>query len=118
MRLLIRSRKVRLSSADRAYIRQQMAKMGRYLGRFSKLEIEVNDIRGGEKGGLDKQVGATTRLLGKTIRVEETSDTVRNAVNLLENSLERVLRKRKEKKTDQHRRKQGWLKRFIPPWRR
>ena len=114
MRLLIRTRKVRLNSADRTYICQQMAKMGRYLGRFTKLEIEINDIRGGEKGGLDKQVGATTSLLGKAIRVEETSDTVRNAINLLEDSLERVLRKRKEKKIDQRRRKQGWLKRALP----
>jgi ribosomal subunit interface protein len=118
MRLLIRTRKVKLSPADQAHIRQQMAKMARYLGRFTKLEIEVNDIRGGQKSGLDKRVGATTGLFGKTIRVEETSDTVRNAVNLLEDSLERALRKRKEKKIDQRRRQQGWLKRLLPPWKR
>ena len=98
MRLIIRSRKIELSQEDRAYLRQKMAKMKRYLGRFTKLEIGVNDIRGGEKEGLDKRVEATTNSFGKTIRVEETSDSIKDAVNLLEDSLERVLRKRKEKK--------------------
>jgi len=114
MRLIIKSRKVGLSSEDRAYIRQKMAKMARYLGRFAKLEITVDDVRGGEKEGLDKRVGATSHFLGKTVRAEETSDSIRDAVNLLKDDLERVLRKRKEKKTDQTRRKRAWLKRLLP----
>lgn len=116
MRLIIKSRKISLTQEERNYIREKMAKMKRYLGRFTKLEIEVNDIRGGEKEGLDKRVEATTNSMGKTIRVEETSDKVRDAVNLLEDSLERVLRKRKEKKIDLSRRKRAKLKRMLPTY--
>ena len=114
MRILIRAQQVDLSSADKTYIRQKFVKLNRYLSRFAKLEIFVQDFRGGEKSGVDKSVEAVTIFNKKQIRVREVSDSIRGAVDQLENSLTRTLRKTREKRIDQTRRKKAWLKRLLP----
>jgi len=114
MKLLIHTQQTELSSADLAYLKEKLGKMNRYLSRFSKLEIYIQDFRGGDKAGMDKSIEAVTTFNKKQIRVREVSDNIPGAVDMLANSLERVLRKTKEKRIDQTRRKRAWLKRLLP----
>jgi ribosomal subunit interface protein len=91
-----------------------MAPIDNFLGETTKLEIYINDIREGDKAGVDKKVEAVTKSFGKVIRISETSDNIPGAIDQLKDKLERSLRKRKEKRIDRQRRTKGFLKRLLP----
>ena len=114
MKLLIRAHDINLTDQEKQYIEDKMSRMDKFLGETTKLEIYINDIRGGDKEGVDKQVEAVTKSFGKVVRISETSDDIRAAIDQLKDSLERTLRKRKEKRIDQQRRTKGFLKRLLP----
>jgi ribosomal subunit interface protein len=114
MKLIINDKNVNITNEERKFIRKKMEPMAKFLNQTAKLEIYLNDIRGGDKQGKDKKIEAVTKSLGKTIRVSEKGADLRQTVERLKDKLLRTLRKRKEKKVDQQRKTKGFLKRLLP----
>jgi ribosomal subunit interface protein len=114
MRLLINDKNVNLTNDERKHIEKKMAGMEKFLNKNTKLEIYLNDIREGDKKGVDTKIEAVTKSFGKVIRVSETGAEVRETVDRLSDRLLRALRKRKEKRVDRLRRTKAFLKRAIP----
>lgn len=114
MRLIINDKNVNLTDREREYIEKKMAGMEKFLNKNTKLEIFLNDVRGGDKEGVDKRIEAVTKSFGKVINVSEEGVAVRETIDRLSDRLLRALRKRKEKRVDRLRRTKAFLKRALP----
>lgn len=112
--MIINDKNVEITDQERSFINKKMESMAKFLSSNAKLEIYLNDIREGDKEGMDKQVEAVVKSFGKVIRVSEKGADTRQTIERLKDKLERALRKRKEKRVDRLRKTKAFLKRMIP----
>jgi putative sigma-54 modulation protein len=105
MKVLLRGVHLSLSDGLKAYVQEHLVDHIERLADDEAAEIDISlvDING-PKGGVDKECRVTVRLPGlSAIHVTETNETLHQAIDSardrMENTLKRVLEKRRDAAT-------------------
>jgi putative sigma-54 modulation protein len=99
MEVLVRNAEGNLSSQDREYASKKLSRLDRYFNQAHKVEMVHRE----EKN--QHRVEITVFADGFTVRGEEHDESLRAAIDLVAEKLERRLRKLKGRIIDTHRRK-------------
>ena len=94
MRLTVSGRNIEVTQALRDAVEAKIGKLERY---FSK-DTEVNVVLSVEKGR--QKIEVTIPVKGRIIRAEETNEDMYSAIDLVEDVIERQLKKYKNKLVD------------------
>lgn len=99
MRLIVKANKIELSTALRAYCQVKMDKIEKYLGTIKALGAEISVAKevGGQRQGKIFRAEANLRLPGNLLRVEKSATDLYKAIDKVEEHLERVIKKYKDK---------------------
>ena len=96
MRLQIIGKNVTVTDGMESYITKKLSKLDTFLKEETPVRVIIRTVKN------DQIIEVTITDKG-TIRAEERSDTLYNAVDVIEEKLIRILRKRKEKAIEKHR---------------
>jgi ribosomal subunit interface protein len=99
MQLQIKSRFGDLDQVTQDYCKKRMNKLEKILPENAYLEIEFIDEFGVERRGLDKLVQADLTIPGEkqTIHLENNEQNWQNSIDLLQERLEKELKRRHDK---------------------
>lgn len=99
MKLIIRGKNLKISSAVQDYAREKVLKLEKFIKEPAIIEVVFEDVRGGLKEGRDKLVHITVVLPGehKPIHIEELSDDFIIAIDIAEHRLRNVLERYHDK---------------------
>lgn len=99
MQMLFRNAEGNVPQADRDYAADKLSKLDRYFHKAQKVEMTHR-----EDGRLHR-IEVTVFADGYTVRAEERDESIRAAIDLINDKLEKRLRRLKKKLVDSHRRK-------------
>jgi ribosomal subunit interface protein len=102
MRVLLRGVHLDLSASLKTYVQEHLVDHVERVCDDEAAEIDISlvDVNG-PKGGLDKDCRVTVRLPGmSSIHVEETAETLHQAIDAVRDRLEKTLKRQLEKRRD------------------
>lgn len=97
MKIIISGKQFKVDDNLRGYIEERLRKFEKMVSEPAVLEVVLSDLLG-SKGGVDKGVTLTMSLPGNKnpIHIEEVTADYKGSIDLIEERLEKVLRRYKE----------------------
>ncbi len=107
MNVKIKSTKFELGDVLKSYIEKKMKMLEKYLGDLTVLncDVEVDHSLSNQNKGKIYRAEVNLEIPGKILRVEKTEKTINKAIDKVKDHLVLIIKKHKEKKVDQKRRK-------------
>ena len=104
MRLQVKGKNVEITPSLRTYVETKLAKLDKQLADPTQVELELSEEKNPSIAA--RQVAeATIFTKGPTIRAREASHEIRTAIDQLVDNLERQVKRYREKRTEEPRRR-------------
>jgi putative sigma-54 modulation protein len=104
MRLLVKGKNVEITPSLREYVETKLAKLDKQLAEPTQVELELSEER--NPSIQENQIAeATIFTKGPTLRAREASGEIRASVDKLVDNLERQVKRYREKRTQEPRRR-------------
>ncbi|MFA5184289.1 MAG: ribosome-associated translation inhibitor RaiA [Patescibacteria group bacterium] len=105
MQINIKTTKLELTEAIRAYCQMKMDMASKYLGEIQVLncDVEIEKTVGGQRKGDIFRAEVNLEVPHKLLRVEKTEKDLYKAIDKVKDDLEMMIKKYKEKWTDKKR---------------
>src|SRR5215212_6381408 len=104
MRLRVKGKNVEVSSAMREYAEAKLAKLGKQLAEQTQVELELSEEKNPSIQA-SHVAEATIFTKGPTLRAREASPDIRASIDQLVENLERQVKRYREKRTEEPRRR-------------
>ena len=104
MRLQVKGKNVEVSPSIREYVERKIGKLDKQLAELTQVEVELSELR--NPSIAESHVAeATIFTKGPTLRAREASRDIRASIDLLVENLERQVKRYREKRTEEPRRR-------------
>ena len=99
MKIIISGKHLEMTESLKEYVETKVLRITKYLENITEIHVTLTVENTKSEGKIYKAI-ALTSVPNKTIRVEEEKDDLYSAIDILSDSLERQVRKYKEKIKD------------------
>ena len=104
MRLQVKGKNVEITPSLRTYAETKLAKLDKQLADLTQVELELSEEK--NPSIQENQIAeATIFTKGSTLRAREASRDIRTAIDQLVDNLERQVKRYREKRTEEPRRR-------------
>jgi putative sigma-54 modulation protein len=104
MRLQVKGKNVEITPSLREYVETKLAKLDKQLAEPTQVELELSEEKNPSIQASHVAEG-TIFTKGSTLRARETADEVRTSIDQLVDNLERQVKRYREKRTEEPRRR-------------
>jgi putative sigma-54 modulation protein len=104
MRLQVKGKNVEITPSLRQYVETKVAKLDKHLAELTQVELELSEEKNPSIPANQIAEG-TIFTKGPTLRAREASREVRTAIDQLVDNLERQVKRYREKRTEEPRRR-------------